>query len=181
MNLLHLGLPIVAPAERNSSSQLELPACADTRENIRRVAATGSGAVAQRLQELEDELPVESILEVAAAGISLVTIVLGLTVDSRWFVLPLMISAMLLQQMLQGWCPLLPALRALGFRMEREIYLEHHALEQIEAQQHAEGHFCQQRHPQVPTTNAVEASGPATGAVDGSAFSLRDFLHVGAQ
>ncbi len=174
MNLVHLGLPIVAPAERNSSS-VELSVCAGTQENIRRVAAAGSGAIMLRLQELEDETPIESILEITAASLSLITLVLGMTLDSRWFVLPVVISAMLLQQMLQGWCPLLPALRALGFRTERQICLERHALEQIELE-HSECHL-----HRASLSAAPQLSTSAASSAPETPFSLRDFLHVGAQ
>ena len=55
-------------------------------------------------------------------------VTLGATVDRRWLALPGLVAAFLLQHGLQGWCPPLPAIRALGVRTPGEIEEERHAL-----------------------------------------------------
>ncbi|WP_206335452.1 hypothetical protein [Natronolimnobius sp. AArcel1] len=66
-----------------------------------------------------------------AAGLTLVSLALGATVDRRFFAVPAVIAAFLLQHALQGWCPPLPFLRRLGVRTQREIDAERRALEAI--------------------------------------------------
>jgi hypothetical protein len=70
-------------------------------------------------------------LEANAATISLIGVVLGTVVDRRWFVLPAIVGAFLLQHALQGWCPPLPVLRRLGIRTSTEIDYERYALKAL--------------------------------------------------
>ena len=56
-------------------------------------------------------------------------LVLGLTVCRKFLVLPFVAQAMLLLHALQGWYPLLPVLRRLGFRTPTEIERERARLE----------------------------------------------------
>ncbi|CAN5323809.1 hypothetical protein BH23VER1_BH23VER1_13700 [soil metagenome] len=53
---------------------------------------------------------------------------LAATVDRRWIVLPMAVTAFLLQHAVQGWCPPLPLIRRLGVRTQREIEEERMAL-----------------------------------------------------
>ena len=85
-------------------------------------------AIPERLHELEREWDVERTLEANAASLSLLGVLLGATVDRRFFVLPGVVAAFLLQHALQGWCPPLPVLRRLGFRTQTEIDEERTAL-----------------------------------------------------
>jgi hypothetical protein len=47
--------------------------------------------------------------------------IVSFTVSRKWFAFPAVISAFLLQQALQGWCPPMPVLRRLGYRTRTEI------------------------------------------------------------
>jgi len=85
-------------------------------------------AIPERLHELEREWDVERTLEANAASLSLLGVLLGATVDRRFFVLPGVVATFLLQHALQGWCPPLPVLRRLGFRTQTEIDEERTAL-----------------------------------------------------
>jgi hypothetical protein len=85
-------------------------------------------AIELRLDELDQEWDIERMLEANASSVMLVGTVLGLTVDKRFFVVPLAVSSFLLQHALQGWCPPLPVLRRFGFRTAREIEDERHEL-----------------------------------------------------
>jgi hypothetical protein len=102
-----------------------------TDENIARYAAGGPAAISRRLAELDDEWDIERALEANAATVSLIGVVLGTVVDRRWFVLPGIVSAFLLQHALQGWCPPLPVLRRLGIRTSTEIDYERYALKAL--------------------------------------------------
>jgi hypothetical protein len=84
-----------------------------------------------RLAALGAEWDVERTLEANAASIGLAGIVLGATVHPRWFFLPAIVSAFLLQHALQGWCPPLPLLRRMGVRTQGEIEHERYALKAL--------------------------------------------------
>jgi hypothetical protein len=56
---------------------------------------------------------------------------LGASVNRRWFALPAIVGAFLLQHAVQGWCPPLPVFRRLGFRTAAEIDRERYALKAL--------------------------------------------------
>lgn len=165
MNILHFDLPRVA----HIAPEVRAAPRSDGWSN------TGETA-AERLQELEDEWSIEGIFEAAAAIVGLATFAVGLAFDDRWLVLPLLVSILLLQQTLQGWCPVLPLMRGLGFRTEREIQFERHMLLEIEAG-HAACHSMAAR-PASAAAPARQNHHLRTRPADAPAspFSLRDFL-----
>lgn len=87
--------------------------------------------VEKRITELEKEWDVERVLEVNACTLALTGLLLGATVNKKWFALPALVLPFLLQHGLQGWCPPLPILRRLGVRTRDEIDREKYALKQI--------------------------------------------------
>jgi Protein of unknown function (DUF2892) len=99
-----------------------------TEIRLAEVVAEGQAAINERLCELEQEWDVERILEANAASAVLAGLALGATVDRRFFALPALVAAFLLQHAVQGWCPPLPILRRLGARTQREIDQERTAL-----------------------------------------------------
>src|SRR6185295_129085 len=102
-----------------------------TEENIARLKQAGPTAIARRLEELDAEWDIERTLEANAASASLIGVTLGATVDRRWFALPAVVGAFLLQHAVQGWCPPLPVFRRLGFRTASEIDYERYALKAL--------------------------------------------------
>jgi hypothetical protein len=102
-----------------------------TEENIARLKEAGPTAIARRIEELDAEWDIERTLEANAATASLIGVTLGATVDRRWFALPTVVGAFLLQHALQGWCPPLPVFRRLGFRTASEIDYERYALKAL--------------------------------------------------
>jgi hypothetical protein len=102
-----------------------------TEENIARYAAGGPAVISRRLAELDDEWDIERALEANAATISLIGVMLGTVVDRKWFVLPGIVAAFLLQHALQGWCPPVPVLRRMGIRTSTEIDYERYALKAL--------------------------------------------------
>ncbi len=101
-----------------------------TQESADRVIATGTAAIARRLEELDREWDIERLLETNAGTAVVVGCVLGATVDRKWFALPAIVGAFLVQHALQGWCPPLPVFRRLGVRTAEEIESERKLLRQ---------------------------------------------------
>ncbi|HVK96256.1 MAG TPA: hypothetical protein VM368_00495 [Flavisolibacter sp.] len=84
-----------------------------------------------RIYELDHEWDLERALQLNAATLGLAGIFLGMVVDKKWFVLPILLSSFLTQQAVQGWCPPIPLLRKLGFRTRKEIDKERYALKAL--------------------------------------------------
>lgn len=104
------------------------------RDSARRVALyrnADQARIERRLDELEREWDIERTLEGNAASIILATLVLGKTVDRKWYAFPAVVAAFLLQHAVQGWCPPVPVFRRLGVRTAREIEQERRALESL--------------------------------------------------
>lgn len=87
--------------------------------------------IQQRITVLEKEWDVERVLEVNASTLALTGLVLGATVNKKWYALPGIVLPFLLQHGLQGWCPPLPVLRRMGIRTRDEIDREKYALQQL--------------------------------------------------
>ncbi len=102
-----------------------------TELNVRRLRYAGTAAIEQRLRELDEEWDIERVLEANAATVALVGVTLGATVDRRWFALPGVVAAFLLQHAVQGWCPPLPIFRRWGVRTAPEIDRERYALKAL--------------------------------------------------
>jgi hypothetical protein len=84
-----------------------------------------------RLRELEREWDIERAIQANAAVLAFSGLMLGLGRDRRWLVLPVAVTAFLLQHALQGWCPPVPVLRRMGFRTATEIDEERMALKAL--------------------------------------------------
>ena len=102
-----------------------------TEQNIEQAKRSGPAAIDRRLAELDAEWDIERLLEANAATASLIGVTLGATVDRRWFALPAVVGAFLLQHAVQGWCPPLPVFRRLGLRTASEIDYERYALKAL--------------------------------------------------
>jgi hypothetical protein len=99
-----------------------------TLRNVERFRGAPWEVIEGRIRELEREWDIERGLDANAAGLALAGLALGLVADRRFFMLPAIAAGLLLQHALRGWCPAVPLLRRLGFRSEREIEDERHAL-----------------------------------------------------
>ena len=112
---------------------------ADVNAQIRQEAVwrvrSYEGAAAERIdariEELRREWDIERVLEANAAGIALLGVTLGASVDRRWYALPAIVAGFLLQHAVQGWCPPLPLFRRLGVRTAQEIHEEIVALKAL--------------------------------------------------
>jgi len=99
-----------------------------TEASLSRALGGGRATIDARLAELEREWDTERLLQAMAAGFTLSGILLGSSVNRKWYALPTVVAAFLLQHAIQGWCPPLPVIRALGVRTPLEIEEERFAL-----------------------------------------------------
>lgn len=87
--------------------------------------------IGARLRELDREWDIERTLEANAAGVSLLGLLLAVTVDRKWLLLPAGVAGFLMQHALQGWCPPIELFRRLGVRTASEIARERYALKAL--------------------------------------------------
>jgi len=120
--------PTAERVSRNTPESIQERIRLATEASIARTLAAGPTAIAARLRELDLEWDTERTLETMAASFSLAGITLAATVDRRWLLLSGVVCGFLLQHALQGWCPPLPVIRALGVRTKEEIDAERYAL-----------------------------------------------------
>lgn len=99
-----------------------------TDASIQQYANRDEAMIRRRIDELDREWDIERVLEVNASTLALSGLILGLTVNKKWFALPGVVLPFLLQHGLQGWCPPLPVLRRIGVRTRGEIDREKYAL-----------------------------------------------------
>lgn len=83
-----------------------------------------------RLEELDGEWDIERLLQTNAGIFSLVGLTFG-ALHRKWFILPAVVAAFLVQHAVEGWCPPVPVFRRLGIRTTREINHERYALKAL--------------------------------------------------
>lgn len=91
----------------------------------------GPAAIDRRLAELREEWDIERCLETMAPTMTLLGLVLGVTRNRKWLIIPVVVQSFFLQHALQGWCPPMPVLRRLGIRTADEISQERFALKAL--------------------------------------------------
>ena len=84
-----------------------------------------------RLAELDEEWDIERVLQLEGTALTIAGLILGLTVNKKWFALPLATSLILLNAIAKNWVTPMPILRKLGFRTRVEIDKEKYALKAI--------------------------------------------------
>jgi hypothetical protein len=116
---------------RSTSARINTRIDAGTDRRVERYAGRSRDDIEKRIQTLDEEWDVERILEINASTLALTGLLLGITVNKKWFAVPTVVLPFLLQHGLQGWCPPLPILRRLGVRTRSEIDREKYALKQL--------------------------------------------------
>jgi hypothetical protein len=120
--------PTTKRAERNTPASINDRIRRQTAASLSETIASGRDAIDARLHALDAEWDTERTLETMAATFMLGGLVLGAKVDRKWLLLSGAVAGFLLQHGLQGWCPPLPVIRALGVRSPDEIAQERYAL-----------------------------------------------------
>ncbi len=115
--------------EQNTAAQVNAEIRASTAQELERLAGGADrNAIGARLRQLEREWDIERVLETNASIIACIGAILALTVYRGFALVPIVVTAFLLQHALQGWCPPLPLFRKRGVRTMREINRERTAL-----------------------------------------------------
>jgi len=99
-----------------------------TIEHLCNYVGMSNDLISRRIRELDQEWDIERWLEANASSIALSGMLLGLTVNRKWFLLPTVVLPLLLLHATQGWCPPVPVLRRFRVRTRREIDAEKYAL-----------------------------------------------------
>lgn len=125
---------IVSTTERvaaNTAEEINARIHRQIQANVAGFAAAGPAAIERRLDELDREWDIERCLETMAPTISLVGLGLGMAVNKKFLLVPMVVQSFLLMHALQGWCPPIPVLRRLGVRTAEEIEHERNALKAL--------------------------------------------------
>jgi len=104
---------------------------AETRKRMALVADKDEPEISARIAELSREWDVERWLETNASTLAMTGLLLGVTVNKKWLIVPGIVLPFLFQHAVQGWCPPLPILRRLGIRTREEIDREKYALKAL--------------------------------------------------
>jgi len=127
---------VISPTEgdrvrANTAAEVNRRVDEQIERNIRHYSGQTKEEIYRRIQDLDQEWDIERVLETMASSLSLTGIVLGATVDRKWFLVPTIVISFLLMHAIQGWCPPLPILRSLGIRTREEIDRERYALKAL--------------------------------------------------
>ena len=115
----------------HTSSEVNREIDESIRRRVKAYARKSQGAITNRIEELDREWDIERTLELNASSIALTGLMLGVTKNRKWLIIPGIVLPFLFQHAVQGWCPPLPLLRRLGFRSREEIDREKYALKAL--------------------------------------------------
>jgi hypothetical protein len=129
-------------------------------EKLHYYAAQPREVISRRIAELDREWDVERWLEASASSIALFGLMMGVARSRKFMLLSAGVLGFLLTHAIQGWCPPLPALRALGIRTRAELDREKFALKVLRGdfQDVAEPPAALQKDPVGEVIDAVRQS-----------------------
>jgi hypothetical protein len=84
-----------------------------------------------RLMELDNEMDLETYLQTQNAALTIAGVILGLTSDKKWLVVPLISSLVVITNIVKGSNKPFGYFRKMGFRTRAEIEKERYALKAI--------------------------------------------------
>ncbi|WMJ73388.1 hypothetical protein RCC89_09455 [Cytophagaceae bacterium ABcell3] len=96
--------------------------------SVRKYTNRSKREIDAKIQQLEKEWSIERALDFSASSLAMTGIALGIFKNKGWLALTGAVSGFLMMHSLQGWCPPVPVLRAMGFRTRKEIDWEKYAL-----------------------------------------------------
>ena len=104
--MIHVKDPTSADrVRRSTASDVNREIDHQTYSNIRRYANSSEEVINRRIEELDKEWDVERALEVNALTLALTGLLLGVTVNRKWLVLPAVVLSFLLQHGATGMVP----------------------------------------------------------------------------
>jgi hypothetical protein len=112
----------------NTSEEINRKLDRELEARLHRYERSGRAVITQRIEELDREWDIERWLETNASTIALTGLILGVTHNKKWLIVPGIVLPFLFQHAVQGWCPPIPILRRLGVRTREEIDREKYAL-----------------------------------------------------
>jgi hypothetical protein len=113
---------------RNTSGSANAKIDRQIEHNIHIYADKSRAELSQRLYELDKEWDIERIVETNASTLAFIGTLLGAFINPWFLLLPALVTAFLFQHAIQGWCPPIPILRAMGKRTRKEIDTEKFAM-----------------------------------------------------
>ena len=87
--------------------------------------------IGARIADLDREWDIERVLETNASALAFAGLMLGITNNRKWLLLPAVVLPFLFLHAIQGWCPPVPLLRRMGIRTRGEIDQERYALKAL--------------------------------------------------
>jgi hypothetical protein len=151
-------LPATTSRVENATSEaINRRLAAEIEESVR-FHAEHPEEIDRRLHELDHEWDIERALEANAATLALTGTLLGAFADRRFLVLPVAVTAFLLQHALQGWCPPVPVFRRIGIRTSAEIDRERYALKALRGDFRRLDATSPGAHPRLRAEAALEAA-----------------------
>ena len=102
-----------------------------TEESVSCFASAGPVEIDRRLAELDQEWDLERVVEIGAPSVTLLWLLLGTNVNRKLLAIAALVQGFVILHALQGWFPVLPIFRRLGFRTSAEIDEERNALKAL--------------------------------------------------
>jgi hypothetical protein len=99
-----------------------------TKKNVAHYTEQGERVVRDRIKALDKEWDVDRAVVLWASGVLSTGLVLAKRVNSKWLLLPAVVSMFLAYHAIRGWCPPVSLFRRLKFRTRKEIDAEKFAL-----------------------------------------------------
>ena len=90
-------------------------------DRVHGFAESSREEITARIKELEKEWSIERLIESEAPMMALAGLGLGATVSRKFLVLPAFVFSMVALHGIQGWYPMIPLFRRMGFRSRKEI------------------------------------------------------------
>ena len=100
-------------------------------DNLVHYANETEHVIQKRIRKLNKEWDTDKTLLVTGAVVAIAGVVLGLTVNKKWYWLTSAVASLAGEHILKGWSPPVPLLRATGMRTKKEIQKERAGLTQI--------------------------------------------------
>lgn len=100
-------------------------------DRIRQLKGMPREQIDARIEKLRREWDIERALEVNASTLAMAGLLMGTLSNRKWYLLSGVVVTFLIQHAVQGWCPPVSLLRAMGIRTRREIDEEIYVMKEL--------------------------------------------------